>query len=239
MSSESTETKFKDALGSAIASNRPRRVRSLLARGCSPDSKVWRDWDTGLFLAVRLNRVEIARILLDAGASPHPSSTGRDPLVDAMRKNSMELVDLLLERGGIVADKPTEPNGFTAPEIAVLSDRPVLLQRLLDAGVDPSVCIHQCFPMRGWPRIRRPSRYQAFELLYLARAAKHRGRIKRRERRSRLIEFVPLVLAAIAGGSHDCAHVLIERGADKTAKDSDGFGMKDYLKLQKNARPCS
>lgn len=87
-----------DKLGSAIVAADQRKVRALLARGISPDCVVW-NWDTALFLAVRLRRVAIVRILLEAGASTAPGASGRSPLADASRKGSVEITTLLQRHG--------------------------------------------------------------------------------------------------------------------------------------------
>lgn len=87
-----------DKLGAAIVASNERKVRALLASGVPPDTVVWR-WDTALFLAIRLRRVSVARILLAAGASPRMGASGRSPLRDAIRKGHKELVGLLLQHG--------------------------------------------------------------------------------------------------------------------------------------------
>jgi hypothetical protein len=77
-------------------------VRSLLAQGVHPDGQNFYEDQTGaLLFAVSKNRVEVCRLLLDAGADVNwPSKTyGMPYLMIAVVNRSMDAMKYLLERG--------------------------------------------------------------------------------------------------------------------------------------------
>ncbi|MEM7247085.1 MAG: ankyrin repeat domain-containing protein [Acidobacteriota bacterium] len=111
----------------------------LLGRGFDPNQATW--WgSTPLLRAVEVRAMNVARVLLEAGASPQLELTQyfpRQPLHRAIDLDSSELVDLLLDHGASI-DAETS-HGATALQLAVLYRRDGLARRLIEAGahVDP------------------------------------------------------------------------------------------------------
>jgi peptide-methionine (S)-S-oxide reductase len=128
-------------LGAAAAHADAAAVRELLARGEAADgvrgepyTPLWRACDAD---APADRRIAVARMLLDAGASPrHDGESGATALHAAARRGPCALVDLLIGRGALTwqADRRRKTaldharNG-TAPDrdaIVALLDRPVI-----------------------------------------------------------------------------------------------------------------
>jgi ankyrin repeat protein len=235
-------TKYNDttqsaALGNAIVAGNHRKVRALLAGGTSPDCVVW-GWDTALFMAVRLRRVLIAETLLAAGAVPKPGPSGRSPLVSAAESGNPELLLLLLRRGALVEQVPTEPDGFTPIEIAVLANFGHLVAPLAAAGADPNHRMKQCFARTKWPGL--PQNQSIANALYLARTDRTPlGRKIRVNSASRLIEHTPILLASIACGAHQVTEALVKIGARLDLKDSEGAALRDYQCLRRRSLAAS
>jgi hypothetical protein len=106
-------------------------VQSLLGRGTAADSKD-KDGVTALMWASKNGYAQVARTLLDKGASVNVKSNGRTPLMLASEQGHVEVVRMLLEKGADInamnvnPDYVQMPNGAiaypgpttTAPEIA-------------------------------------------------------------------------------------------------------------------------
>jgi cytohesin len=94
--------------------------------------------DTGpLYQAARLEHVEIARLLLRAGANPNGrEQDGRTPLFPAAGRDDPALLRLLLEHK---ADpRAADLLGYTPLHLAVYSNDPENVALLLKAGADPN-----------------------------------------------------------------------------------------------------
>lgn len=103
-----------------------------------------------LTLAARLDRPDMVRRLIEAGADPNSGRVELDeasPLHQAARGGSLEPARLLLAAG---AD-PNKLNarGFTALHLAALYDRPAVAAALLAAGTDPAVRSVDALPEIG------------------------------------------------------------------------------------------
>lgn len=228
--SSARQAKLTSRLARAILRDDPDRVRALLAQGLSSDAQVW-DWDSALFVAVKLRRARVVEALLAAGASPEPSPTGRVPLAAAAERGSLPLVDALLLHGARTDHAPDDYYDFTALEFGVLHDRPDIVARLCLAGADPNRAIRRCFDRQSWPHSLPPGKTWS-EMLYERRNWKRLWRMPERKEQplpaGRLIKNVPLLLVAVAIGADDVARALLAHRADQSATDSDGYGWDDY-----------
>jgi ankyrin repeat protein len=112
----------------------PRMVGPLLKAGADPDAVGAPDWCRPLSGASMMDRLDIAKLLIDAGADPKTSdSSGNTPLHFA---NSQEMVDLLISNGADPNSKNKE--GVTPLDMSVVrrdgeSSRAVF-ERLLHNG---------------------------------------------------------------------------------------------------------
>ncbi|MBN1825517.1 MAG: ankyrin repeat domain-containing protein [Candidatus Eisenbacteria bacterium] len=88
-----------------------------------------------LHIAARAGNVEIARMLLDAGAAVDAfDSDESTPLDEAGLHRHMEMVDLLLARGAEVNRR--DKNGGDPLSFAASGGDPAIVARLIDAGAD-------------------------------------------------------------------------------------------------------
>jgi ankyrin repeat protein len=120
-------------------------VARLLAAGADPNASVPRRMpsgkvfqDTALCIAagLGLGRLEVARLLLDAGADPSlASSDGGTPLMAAVGCGDLEVLWLLIGRGATV-DAANHYHGFTAFHGACYSNHAECVEALVRAGCD-------------------------------------------------------------------------------------------------------
>ena len=92
-----------------------------------------RDGTTALMLAAEYGRVEIARLLLEAGADEDlQNQDGKTALMLAVESGHAEIARLLLEAG---ADKDLQDQlGHTAVMLATLNNNMEMARMLLEAG---------------------------------------------------------------------------------------------------------
>jgi ankyrin repeat protein len=98
--SSGESTAEKSDVAAAAAAGDVERLRALLAAGADPNAPETDDHWPPLLEAAQENRVEAVRLLLDAGADMYTqASSGETPLSMALRRGSLEVFRLLLERG--------------------------------------------------------------------------------------------------------------------------------------------
>jgi ankyrin repeat protein len=122
-------------------------VARLLAAGADPNAPVAVQLPSGevvqrtaLCVAVARGRLEVVRLLLEAGADPSfAASDGETPLIIALGVHGqLEVLRLLLERGAAVdAVKPA--TGGTAFHSACNSNQPDCVEALVRAGCDVGI----------------------------------------------------------------------------------------------------
>lgn len=114
-------------------------VRVLLDGGADPNY-VHPDGNTALSVAVSMGRIDIAEVLLNAGASvdgpriDHHNGDAPAPLLSAVHGKDLNMVKLLLEAGANVNAKNL--NGSTVVWYAALHGLVDILKALLAAGAD-------------------------------------------------------------------------------------------------------
>ncbi len=122
----------------AVEGNLPRVVRKLLLRPELHINSVDVFGNTALRTACKMNRTEIAAMILDERASDVEVNRGA-PLVDAAVRGHAGVVRMLLDAGGIDANVYSS-NGFTALAAAALRNELPAARLLLDAeGINANI----------------------------------------------------------------------------------------------------
>ena len=107
-------------------------VKKSLDRGAMPNSRN-RLGKTSLYISIEKNRIDIANMLIDAGADVHlPSLEKVTPLIAASYAGSLPLVDLLLKQGA--KHEPTDRLHKSALVYAAGMGHSTVVERLLQAG---------------------------------------------------------------------------------------------------------
>ena len=107
-------------------------VKKSLDRGAAPNSRN-RLGKTSLYISIEKNRIDIARILIEAGADVNlPSLEKATPLIAASYAGSLPFVDLLLQHGA--KHEPTDRLHKSALVYAAGMGNTAVVERLLQAG---------------------------------------------------------------------------------------------------------
>lgn len=115
-------------------------VEILLAARADPNGNS--RWETTLEAALKYNFLDIAKLLLVAGADVDQLQASPDrqtPLQFAVKKKSAEMVKLLLDVGADANRRGGNKNDGTALTIAVSSGSVEIVTLLLAAGADPNI----------------------------------------------------------------------------------------------------
>lgn len=137
---------WNEFLREAIAEKEVDLVREALAQGADPN---WPEEDTGgsftgrtpLFWAVSGGNLEIARLLLDAGARvAAESKAGSSSLHSAASHLDLPMINLLLEHDGSVALNWFDEIDATPLMCAIRNGSVVIARRLIEAGADVNAC---------------------------------------------------------------------------------------------------
>ena len=107
-------------------------VKKSLDRGAAPNSRN-RLGKTSLYISIEKNRIDIARILIEAGVDVNlPSLEKATPLIAASYAGSLPFVDLLLQHGA--KHEPTDRLHKSALVYAAGMGNTAVVERLLQAG---------------------------------------------------------------------------------------------------------
>ncbi|MBQ4593330.1 MAG: ankyrin repeat domain-containing protein [Akkermansia sp.] len=140
----------------AIKDNDLQRVKVLLASGVNPNVATLPDIESPLYLAIgdksnaecdgthlktefREGQTELAKTLLQAGASPNLPSTLllHTPLMEAARTGDIVLAKLLLQKGADIHAR--SDSGMTALHFAAAESTPKMVKLLLAQGATPNL----------------------------------------------------------------------------------------------------
>ena len=145
-------------------------MKSLLSKGVDPNcvsdmvvtvhfqGQYWQSM-TPLFLAVLKSHIDVARLLMEAGADPNIANSGQSPLRMAVVLDHISMVKLLIERGANLNMGHTRL--INPLQGASLFGRTEVVKVLLDAGADPYKA--DCLPIY-------PNHPEVIRLLINARA---------------------------------------------------------------------
>jgi uncharacterized protein len=199
--------KLRQELYLAITHRDPAAVKALLARGADPNVRQSAQLTPLLFAAVT-GQVEVARLLLAAGATLDPQTPYGSALTLALMGGNVPLIELLLARGANA--NPTRPHGITALMLAAGNSHVPIVQQLLAKKAD----IHASDNDGGTALIyaARNGRTQVARLLLSQGAA-----IDAADRGG----WTALMHAAV-NGHRGCTELLLEKGANPNLRDKNG-----------------
>jgi ankyrin repeat protein len=231
-------------------------VKAALAASPKVDDADRLSKRTALHMAAFSGNAEIAKLLLDAKAGPNVQDrTGKTPVTVAAEKGNAEVLKLLLAAGGD-ANARDQVQGSPLLWAAGLGT-PDTVRVLLEAGANPNIAdVNGMTPLMWASGVGRP---EVVELL-VAKGADLKATDRMggetalmRAIRTGKVETVKLLLAKggdIAGkntlgmtpfliacgyGNMDKIKMLIDAGADKTVKDSRGWGAIDHARNRVDA----
>lgn len=195
-------------LCAAVAADNAKHVEYLLEQGGAPLDGISSKDDTALGLAAEYNRVDIARLLLEAGAAPSFHSPHRmPPVFAAARENHLPLATLLLSHGADVTAKDAAGQPF--------------IMHLVQDGCAPGIkflLAHGASPhARDGASERSPITHAvatndvAMSAILLAFGA---------DPNSRDAKGRPLLAQAIANRNLALVRFLLDNGADSNARDA-------------------
>jgi ankyrin repeat protein len=130
-------------------------INDLIALGANLD---WQDKDnynyTPLHLAIREESVEIARMLIDAGADLDVQDTwgSKTPLHDAALWRRIEIARMLIDAGASVDVQDND--GWTPLHWAARYGQVEIVKMLIDAGADVNVQNENGFTPLHWAAIK-------------------------------------------------------------------------------------
>jgi ankyrin repeat protein len=199
-------------LNAAVESGNREEVERLLAIGHDPNATDQFEL-TALTWAAMKSQVDIARVLLEAGANPNPPPSqiapGGFPWARAAGVGSLEMVDLLLDAKADVNLKDKE--GTTAIfKAAQHQTDPAVIRRLLEAGAN--INERSDNGMTCLFGAAAQGRVENVRLLIREGATV--------DVRSNSNETV--LIHASFGGHSEIVQILLEAGADPAVKMSDG-----------------
>ncbi|GAB1641139.1 ankyrin repeat domain-containing protein [Krasilnikovia sp. MM14-A1259] len=200
-------------LVAAVRAADPAAVAKALADGADPDSAASRFTVTVLSEAVSRGRVEIARLLLDAGASLRARMPRyQSPLLSAVTNGHLDVIRLLVDRGALDVEG-TDRGSLLAAAIAATRHRPraaalEVLRYLLELGADAA-------PDEETPIVQAVlgSAAPATIRMLLSHGA---------DPNARRSDGTPALILAARRGDHAAVDVLLTAGADPNAVDGDG-----------------
>ncbi len=182
-------------LHGAVAAGRAEMVRLLVRRGANLNARDGAGWALAHY-AIAENRVGTLRMLLESGADWRlATGDGMGPVTLAVRHRAMDALWALVERGAGVAEERWA--GQPLELLPVAWGDAALLRVLLEAGGDPNA------PFATPPSPEFAAHIQDYE--------KFTGYVKTDR------GLTALMLACLTGDA-ECARLLLEAGANKSAR---------------------
>ncbi|SCF44660.1 hypothetical protein GA0074696_6040 [Micromonospora purpureochromogenes] len=216
-------------LVAAVRAANPAAVAKALADNADPDSAASRFTVTVLSEAASAGRLEIAHLLVDAGASLRARRPQyQSPLRSAVSNGHLDVIRLLVDRGALEVEG-TDRGSLPATAIAATRHRPQaaaleVLRYLLELGADAAAGeetpIVQAVLGSAAPATIR---------MLLSHGA---------DPNSRRSDGTPALILAARRGDHAAVDVLLTAGADPNAVD--GYGHTALMHaIERNERAVS
>lgn len=216
-------------LVAAARADNPTAVAKALADGADPDSAASRFTETVLSEAASTGRLEIVRLLVDAGASLRARRPQyQSPLRSAVSNGHLDVIRLLVDRGALEVEG-ADRGSLLATAIAATRHRPQaaaleVLRYLLELGADAA-------PGEEPPIVQAVlgSAAPATIRMLLSRGG---------DPNSRRSDGTPALIVAARRGDHAAVDVLLTAGADPNAVD--GYGHTALMHaVERNERAVS
>jgi ankyrin repeat protein len=140
---------YYDNVARAAEANDVAKVRALLASGNSVNQTEEESQRTGLHTAATNGNLQIAAILIKAGARIDPrDNLGNTPLLYAADRDHVEMAKLLMDVGAQVDAE--NKNGMTALMIAAKDGEVEMVRTLLARGANPNKSDYTGRDALGW-----------------------------------------------------------------------------------------
>ena len=205
-----------EQLVQAITAEDAAEVEELLSAGANPNA-LDSDGNALLPLAAKSGHLEIVQSILDNGADVNstmsPSGSGRTALMEAVRNNRGQVVDVLIA-GGADVDLPESDSGFTALHYAAAFKSTDIVNTLIENGADPNLQANDGYtPLHNAVRIGSP---EVIEALLDGGAEVD---VPDNEGRTPMME---LVRKGRGSAIESLLPLLLEAGADPNRQDNSG-----------------
>ncbi|MGA3565779.1 ankyrin repeat domain-containing protein [Melissospora conviva] len=216
-------------LVAAVRAGNPAAVAKALADGADPNSLASRFTVTVLSEAASTGRLEIAQLLVNAGASLRARRPQyQSPLRSAVSNGHLDVIRLLVDRGALKSEG-TDRGSLLATAIAATGHRPKAaaleaLRYLLELGAEAA-------PGEDSPIVQAvlESAAPATIRMLLSHGA---------DPNSRRSDGTPAIILAARRGDHAAVDVLLNAGADPNAVD--GYGHTALMHaIERNERAVS
>ncbi|WP_234591237.1 ankyrin repeat domain-containing protein [Micromonospora sp. MH99] len=216
-------------LVAAVRAADPAAVTTALAEGADPDSADSPFTPTVLSEAAGAGRLEIARLLVDAGASLRARRPQwQSPLRSAVSNGHLDVVRLLVDRGALDVEA-TDRSSLLFTAVAATRHRPQpaaleVLRYLLELGTDAT-------PGEETPIVQAvlgPVAPATIRMLLSYGA----------DPNSRRSDGTPVLILAARRGDHAAVDVLLTAGADPNAVDNHGHTALMHA-IERNERAVS
>ncbi|SCE93146.1 ankyrin repeat domain-containing protein [Micromonospora mirobrigensis] len=216
-------------LVAAVRAADPSAVAKALADGADPDSAASRFTTTVLSEAAGTGLLEIARLLVDAGASLRARRPRyQSPLRSAVSNGHLDVIRLLVDRGALDVEG-TDRGSLLATALAATWHRPraaavEVLRYLLELGAGAA-------PGEEVPIVQALLGSAAPATI---RVLLHHGA----DPNSRRSDGTPALVLAARRGDHAAVDVLLTAGADPNAADGHGHTALMHA-IERNERAVS
>jgi ankyrin repeat protein len=196
----------------AVKAGNQLAVKALLVKGENVNT-IEEQGKSLLYLAAEFNKLQVFKLLLEAGAKPDvKSQVGRTPLFPSIFSKNTEMVQLILEKDSSIINK-VDSKGQTPLCYALERNQREIAKLLIEKGADPTQEGRARFGNYEWGGVTSP-----IKLIFLNRYLSIWELIIEK---NPAVCLQPLVLytAIDCNQSLEIINFIIERGADVNQKD--------------------